>query len=185
MRIGALFRKSASILGLVEQAFWRMPLFTEWFGASSLEVILARQSSHLPTWASASRTSGSRRIFHSAAWKISEKDSAVSILHAYSYRVGNCNCLLSNTDRWLSIANNLLDFFVHAVLPSDSWPWRLFHNFRFWPQNSSVANSARYFFLPLSSICENQVLLSSDEYLHVVQFRIEFLNIIISKNNCK
>ena len=34
---------------------------------------------------------------HSAALKILEKDSAVSILHAYSYRVGNCNCLLSNT----------------------------------------------------------------------------------------
>ena len=41
----------------------------------------------------ASRTS--RLIFsHSAAQKISEKDPAVSILHAYSYRVGNCNSLL-------------------------------------------------------------------------------------------
>ena len=29
MRLSALFTKSASILGLVEQAFWRMPLFTE------------------------------------------------------------------------------------------------------------------------------------------------------------
>ena len=60
----ALFPKSASIFGLVEQAFWRMPLFTEWSGASSFEAILARQSSHFPTRASASRTSGSRCIFH-------------------------------------------------------------------------------------------------------------------------
>ena len=68
MRMRALFPKSASIFGLVEQAFWRMPLFTEWSGASSFEVILARQSSHFPTWASASGTSGSRCIFsHSAA----------------------------------------------------------------------------------------------------------------------
>ena len=62
MRMGALFPKSASIFGLVEQAFLRVPLFTEWSGASSFEVILARQSSHSPTWASASRTSGSRCI---------------------------------------------------------------------------------------------------------------------------
>ena len=34
MRIRALFPKSASILGLVEQAFWRIPLYTEWSGAS-------------------------------------------------------------------------------------------------------------------------------------------------------
>ena len=54
---------------------------------------------------------------HSAAWKILEKDSAVSILHAYLYRVGNCNCLLSNTARWLSTANNLQEFFVHLLYP--------------------------------------------------------------------
>ena len=64
MRKRALFSKTASTLGLVEQAFWRMPFFTEWSGASSFEVILARQSSHFPTWASASRTSGSRCISH-------------------------------------------------------------------------------------------------------------------------
>ena len=56
--------KSASILRLVEQAHWRIPFFTEWSGASSFEVILARQSSHFPTWASASNTSGSRCISH-------------------------------------------------------------------------------------------------------------------------
>ena len=41
-----------------------------------------------------------------------------------------------NTARWLPIANNLQEFFVHAVLPLDSWPRRLSHNFHFWPQNS-------------------------------------------------
>ena len=120
MCIRVLFTKSASIFGLAEQAFWRMPFFTEWNGASSFEVILARQSSHFLTWASASGTSGSRCIFHTLLRRRSENDSAVSILHAYSYRVGNCNCFLSNTARKLSIANNLLDFFVHAVSSFDS-----------------------------------------------------------------
>ena len=40
MCIRALFTKSATTLGLVEQAFWRVQLFTEWSGASSFEVIL-------------------------------------------------------------------------------------------------------------------------------------------------
>ena len=39
-----------------------MPFSTEWSFASSCEVILARQSSHFPTWASASGTLGSRCI---------------------------------------------------------------------------------------------------------------------------
>ena len=117
------------------------------------------------------------------------------------------------------MANNLLNCFVHAVLPCDYWPRRLFHNFHFWPQISWFVNSARYFFLPSSSICDHQVLTSSDEspghripirswvsqtlvflictilprfhqmgFLVIVKRissqRIEFLNIIISKNNC-
>ena len=39
-----------------------MPLFTEWIGASSFEVILAKPSRHSTTGTSASGTSGSRRI---------------------------------------------------------------------------------------------------------------------------
>ena len=58
----ALFPKSASVFGLVEQAFWRMPLFTEWSGASSFEVILARQSKHSTTGTFSFGTSGSRCI---------------------------------------------------------------------------------------------------------------------------
>ena len=64
MCIRALFSKSASILGLVEQAFWRMPLFTEWSGASSFEVILEGQSKHSSTGTLASGTFGSRCISH-------------------------------------------------------------------------------------------------------------------------
>ena len=41
-----------------------MPFFTEWSGASSFEVILARQSRHSTTGTLASKTSGSRRISH-------------------------------------------------------------------------------------------------------------------------
>ena len=59
MRIRALFPKSASILRLVEQAFWRVPPFTKWVVASSSKVILARQSKHSSTGTFASRTSGS------------------------------------------------------------------------------------------------------------------------------
>ena len=51
MRIRALLPKSASILGLVEQAFCEMPFFTEWSGASSFEVTIARQSKHYSNWA--------------------------------------------------------------------------------------------------------------------------------------
>ena len=40
--------------------------------------------------------------------------------NAYSYRGGNCNCFLSSIARWFPIANNLLEFFVHAVLFPDS-----------------------------------------------------------------
>ena len=38
----------------------------------------------------------------------------------FAHRDGNCNCLLWNTARWLRIANNLQEFFVHAVLSPDS-----------------------------------------------------------------
>ena len=64
LRLGdAQKSKSATTLGLVEQAYWRMPLFTEWFGASSFEVILAGPSRHSTTGTLASGTLGSRRIF--------------------------------------------------------------------------------------------------------------------------
>ena len=42
----ALFPKPTATLGLVEQAFWRVPFFTKWVIASSFKVILAKQSKH-------------------------------------------------------------------------------------------------------------------------------------------
>ena len=137
MCIWALFPEFATTLGLVEQAFWRVPLFTEWIGASFFEVILAGPRDILPLGLLPTGTSGSRRIslilLHE---KNSETDSAVSFLHAYWHRDGNCNCLLWDTARWFPIANKLQEFFEHAVLSMDSWPRRFFHNFRFWRQNS-------------------------------------------------
>ena len=62
MRSKTLFPKPASLSGLVEQTFWRMPLFTQWSGASSFEVIFAGRSRHSFTWTLASGTSGSRCI---------------------------------------------------------------------------------------------------------------------------
>ena len=56
------FHEFATTLGLVEQAFWRVPLFAEWNGASSFKVILAKPSRHSTTGTLSSRTSGSRRI---------------------------------------------------------------------------------------------------------------------------
>ena len=52
---------------------------------------------------------------------------------------------------------------LFTLLPSDSWPRRSSQNFHFWLQNSYFEFLARYFFSPLSSICDNQVQLSSDE----------------------
>ena len=117
----ALFPKPTTTLGLVEQAFWRVPFFTKWVIASSFKVILARPSRHSATGTLTSGTSGFSMIFaHSAAWKNSETDLMVRLFHAYSYRGGNYNCLLSHTARWFPIANNLQELFVHAVLFPDS-----------------------------------------------------------------
>ena len=62
--VRALIPKFASLFGLVEQGFWKIPFFTEWSGASSFEVILARQSGHFPTWVLPPATPGSRCISH-------------------------------------------------------------------------------------------------------------------------
>ena len=57
MCIRALFTKSATTLGLLEQAFWRVSFFIERNGASSFEVIFAWPSKN-----SSMRTSGFRRF---------------------------------------------------------------------------------------------------------------------------
>ena len=123
----ALLPKPTTTFGLVVPAFWRVPFFTKWVIASSSKVILAR-----PSWHSTAGTYlwdfGSSMVFaHSAAWKNSETDLMVNFSHAYSYRGGNCNCFLSHIARWFPIANNLQEFFVHAVLFPDSWTRRSPH----------------------------------------------------------
>ena len=56
----ALHPTTATILGLVEQAFWRVPFFTERVIASTSKAILARPSRHSTARALSSGTSGPR-----------------------------------------------------------------------------------------------------------------------------
>ena len=133
----ALLSTTATILVFVVQAFWRMPSFTKWVIASSSKVILARPSRHSTTRTFTSGTSGPRwfsltllheRILRRIWWW--------TFPTLYPYRGGNCNCFLSYIARWFPIANNLQEFFVHAVLFLDSWPRRSSHNIFLWSQNS-------------------------------------------------
>ena len=222
MRIRALFPKFATTLGLVEQAFWRTPLLTEWIGAGSFEVILAGPSRHSTTGTFSSGTSGSRRISLILPHKrirrrirlchFSTLIDIVTETALVSFRKLPGGLPLPTISK-----NSMYTLFCSL----DSWPRRFFHNFRFWRQNDYFVCPARYFFSPLSLICDDQVQLSSDEspYCPIpirsgvsetlvflictnflrchqmgfssvitknsVPFRIECLNIIISKNNCK
>ena len=163
MRMRAFFTKIATTLRLAEQAFWRMLFFTEWIGASSFEVILARPSKHATTGTLASGTSGSQCIFSFCCMKeFGQGFECVDFARLLTLRRKLQLSLLEHCPL-ISITNNLLESFVHAFLSPDSWPQRSFYNFRFWPQNSCSANHARYFFSPLSSICDSQVQLSSGE----------------------
>ena len=65
MRIRALFSKLASLFRTCRTSILEDAIFSQ-NGVVQVpfEVILARQSRHFPTWASASRTSGSRCISH-------------------------------------------------------------------------------------------------------------------------
>ena len=164
MRIRALFPKSATTLGPVEQAFWRVPLFTEWTGASSFEIILAWPSKHSTTGTSSSGTSGFRRfLFILLHERIRRRIrlchfctfinivAETAIVSSWTLPVGFPLPTISK--------NSLSTLFCLPILK----PRRFFHNFRFWPQKSCFVNLARHFFSPSSSICDNQVLLSSDE----------------------
>ena len=178
IRIRELSSKSASILRLVEQAYWRMPLFTEWIGASFFAEVLAGPSRHanmglLPL--------GLRvpEAFLSLCCMKEYGDGFGSFIfvHAYCYRDWNCNCLLYKTARWAHIANNIQESFVKAVVSPDSWPRRFFHNFLFWPQNYWFVDSARYFFF---TIVFNSVTIKSYSLLRnlqvvQLQYGLEFL----------
>ena len=94
MCIRALFSKSATALGLVEQAFWRVPLHRmNWCKFLWGNPCMAIETFY--HWDSFLWDFGFSTLFsHSAAWKNLETDSAVSFLHAYLYRDGNYICLL-------------------------------------------------------------------------------------------
>ena len=181
MCIRALFTKFATTLCLVEQAFRRVPSFTEWVIASSFKVILARPSRRSTTRTLTFGTSGPRWFsFILLHERIRRRIWWCNFYHAYWYRGGNCSCLLSHIARWLPIANNLREFFVHAVLPPDSWLRRFSHNFHSRRQNSYFVFLARHFFSPSFSICDNQVLFLMN--LQVIQFKygLEFLTLSYS-----
>ena len=75
----ALFPKPTTTLGLVEQAFWRVPFFTERVIASSSKVILAAIVTFYH-WGFYLWDFGSSMVFaHSAAWKNSETDLMVEL----------------------------------------------------------------------------------------------------------
>ena len=76
--------------------------------ARSFEVILARQSSHFPTWASASRTSGSRCIFHTLLRRRSRRRMAVSFCTLMLIRIVSETATVSFQHCPLT-PNNLLD----------------------------------------------------------------------------
>ena len=144
----ALFSKSATTLGLVEQAFWRMPLFTEWIGASSFEVILAGPSKHSTTGTLSSGTSGSRRIFLILPRERGRR------------RIRLCRfCTLIDIVTETAIVpleHRPLAFHCQQsprvlcsrCLSPDYWPQRSSQNFHFWRQNCCFVCLARYFSSP-------------------------------------
>ena len=106
MRIRALFFKSASIFGLVEQVFWRMPFFTEWVTASSSEVILARPTRHSSTGTPSSGTSGSRWF------------SLILVHERIRRRIWRCNF----STLIVIVAETAIVSFNTLLLPLDSLP---------------------------------------------------------------
>ena len=148
MCVWALLPKPTTTLGLLVQAFWRVPCFTKWVIASSSEVILARPSRHSTTGTFSSGTSGSRwfslillherirrRIWWWTCTTLIRIVAETAIVSFHTLPV----CFPLPT-----ISKNC----VHAVLSPDSWPRRSSQNFNFWSQNSYFVNLARYFFSP-------------------------------------
>ena len=130
--IRSLFPKPATTLGLVEQAFWRVPLFTEWVVASSFKVILAKPSILLPLGLLPLGTSGSRCfsliLLHERIWR------RIRLCHFPRLLIIVAETTIVSS-RTLPVEHPLptipLDFFVHAVSSQDSWPRRFSHNFPF------------------------------------------------------
>ena len=148
MRIKALFLKSASILGLVEQALWRVPFFKEWIGASSFEAILARRSSNSSTWASASGTFGSRCISlflpRSRARRRIRLCRFCTLIEIVSETANVSFRRLPVGFPLPTISQNSLSTMFCPLILDQGVPFIISIS----AKNSYFVNSARYFFLP-------------------------------------
>ena len=154
MCIRALFPKPTTTLRLVEQVFWRVPLFTEWIGASSIEVILARPSRQFATGTPSSGTSGSRWF------------SLILLHERIRRRIWWCNfstpvnvvaetVIVSHTARWFPIANNLQKFFcTRCFVP---WFPAFFSKIPFLIPKFLFRISCLMLLVTRDSICDNQV----------------------------
>ena len=95
-----LITKFESLFGLVEQAPWRMPLFTRWIRTSTLKMYLAWLTRYFPRRTSSSRTFESRWIFHTLClrrtlwWRSWLCRCFCTLIFD---RAGKCRGLLSNT----------------------------------------------------------------------------------------
>ena len=143
-----------------------MPLLTRWVRTDTFGMILLRLTRHSSRRTFPSRTFGSRSIFHTldlsrTFWRRSRLRLWFRTLTPIVLETA----LVSfRTVPWGMPLPTISWSFVNATwfyltLDQDGG----LNISRFWPQNSSFVNSARYFLLPSSSICDNQVQLSSDE----------------------
>ena len=105
-----------------------------------------------------------------AAWKSSEKGSVVSNLHAYSYRTAIVSC------RTLAVG-----FPLPTI--SQSYLFTLFCTLILDHGVKQFRYGLELLRLSYSQFVQSSKMIKWD--LRPVPFRIEFLNIIMSKNNCK
>ena len=136
----APFSKPTTTLGLVEQAFWTVTLFSEWIGANSPEVILAGPSIHSSTWL--------------LLLGFLVLDAFLTAQRSSEDRFG-CVIFARLSTSWRKLQLSPLE---HCPVASHSS-----HNFHFCSQNSYFEYLAQNFSSPQFSICDNQVLTSSDE----------------------
>ena len=148
MRVWALFPKPPTALGLQEQAFWKMPSFTEWVIASSSKVILARPSRHSTTGTLTSETSGSR--WFSLICCIQEFGDGFNGVTLPRLFISWRKLQLSPFAHWPLVSHCQQS--PRILCTRCFVPWFLtaafFSKFPFRSQNSYFEFSARYFFSP-------------------------------------
>ena len=145
----ALLTKTATILVLVEQAFWRMPSFTEWVIASSSKAILARPSRHSTTRTFTSGTSGPRwfslTLPHERILRRNWRWTFPTLIHIVAETtIVSFHTLPVGFPLPTISKNSLYTLFCSLVF----WPRRSSQNFHFWPQNSYFEFLVRYFSSP-------------------------------------